>query len=212
MNSNQVVSHPNINFYQAIGVISGVLEVEGNQHTILIEDKKHKILLAKCVRVRIRSGKSEFLKVYPRVSKEGELSFFALYLINPEDRGMSTEEYLAFLEKEYQFMLRGCWENREDSSKLVVYRNQITIQKVFDGDPPQTILPLDWRNAPPADGSFWELKADLKDGLLSVVQVMKTGDPPPIFKPVIGQDIPEVSGISLSKNMGSKNYQISTVG
>jgi hypothetical protein len=73
------------------------------------------------------------------------------------------------------FILRGHWEIYDEEPRLIVYRNQ-RFQKSGQEIP---ILPLSWPDAPPADGLFWAVEAELKGYELVVTKAEQGLKAPP---------------------------------
>jgi hypothetical protein len=72
--------------------------------------------------------------------------------------------------------LKGCWEERQGSPYVVVYRNCLEnpTDKVL-----RILVPVTWENPPPIDCQFWELRVEVRGGELTVTQAEDPFEPPP---------------------------------
>jgi hypothetical protein len=72
--------------------------------------------------------------------------------------------------------LKGCWEERQGSPYVVVYRNSLEnpTDKVL-----RILVPVTWENPPPIDCQFWELRVEVRGGELTVTQAQGPYPPPP---------------------------------
>jgi hypothetical protein len=69
-------------------------------------------------------------------------------------------------------MIRGCWEIYGEEPQLVIHRNLRTRRAT------PIALPLIWKEAPVADGQYWEIEAKLKGDKFEVVQAIGPFDAP----------------------------------
>jgi hypothetical protein len=157
MEDNQIVEKRKI--YQALGILSGILELaEDHWSSLLVRGQTYSVTVSKKVREKHLPGQLQNFKIYPAIL-EGELGF-SLRLVTqtaPREVGM---------------LLRGCWEIHEEEPRLVIYRNRRTKCKM------PTVLPLIWKEAPVADGQYWEIEAKLEGDKFEVVQAIGPFDPP----------------------------------
>jgi hypothetical protein len=157
MEDNQIVEKRKI--YQALGILSGILELaEDHWSSLLVRGQTYSVTVSKKVREKHLPGQLQNFKIYPAIS-EGELGF-SLRLVTqtaPREVGM---------------LLRGCWEIHEEEPRLIIYRNRRTKCKT------PTVLPLTWKEAPVADGQYWEIEAKLEGDKFEVVQAIGPFDPP----------------------------------
>jgi hypothetical protein len=157
MEDNQIVEKRKI--YQALGILSGILELsEDHWSSLLVRGQTYSVTVSRKVREKHQPGQLQNFKIYPAIS-EGELGF-SLRLVTqtaPREVGM---------------LLRGCWEIHEEEPRLIIYRNRRTKCKT------PTVLPLIWKEAPVADGQYWEIEAKLEGDKFEVVQAIGPFDPP----------------------------------
>jgi hypothetical protein len=72
-------------------------------------------------------------------------------------------------------IIKSCWELNDNSPCMVVYRNELihghnkNLKNVF---------PVVWENAPDADGRFWKLEVEVRDGAFTVTWAEGPFDPP----------------------------------
>lgn len=146
--------------YQAIGVVEGVLDLSTESPTLTVAQTSFPASVSKQVRRKHQPGQVERFRVYPGRTK-GQLSFRVLARTNLPAT---------------TFTLKGCWELHQDAAMLVIYRNSI----YFQGDRRlRNLVPVDWGNAPPTDGQYWELDAALEGDRLVVIQADGPFEPPP---------------------------------
>ncbi len=85
------------------------------------------------------------------------------------DQGLAFE-IVKFTEKPFlgdgQFKLQGDWI---ESGQLQIWRNSVAL-KVNAHNWRSRLLPVSWSDAPAPDQAFWQLKAQLVDGALKVVE------------------------------------------
>jgi hypothetical protein len=110
------------------------------------------------VRKKHRPGQLQNFKIYPAI-REKELGF-SLRLVTPK------------APREAGILIRGCWEVYGEEPQLVIHRNLRTRRAT------PTALPLIWKEAPVADGQYWEIEAKLKGDKFEVVQAIGPFDAP----------------------------------
>jgi hypothetical protein len=158
MEDNQIVDEPKI--YQALGIISGILELKEERYSsLLIGEETHLVTVSKKVWKNHQPGQLENFKIYP-IIVEGKLGF-KLRLVIEEVR------------IEAGIILKGCWEIHEEEPRLVIYRNSKSRSITT-----KTVLPLNWKEAPVADGQYWEIEAQLKGDKFEVTQAVGPFDAP----------------------------------
>jgi len=91
-------------------------------------------------------------RVYPKAVEQG-LAFEVVKLTNAPEIGLG------------QFRLQGDWI---ESGQLQIWRNAIPGNVNADNWQPRS-LPISWSDAPPADGAFWQLQAELINATLKIV-------------------------------------------
>lgn len=148
------------NRYQAIGTIEGVLEINDLNYTLKVGEYSYPVRVRKKAFEKYQVGQSQHFRVYPYF-KEGRL-FFVVKGIVEQPPSMS-------------FILRGNWEIYDEEPRLIIYRNQ-RFQKIGQEIP---ILPLSWPDAPPADGRFWAVEAQLQEDKLVVIKAEGSLKAPP---------------------------------
>jgi hypothetical protein len=148
-------------FYQAIGFVEGILEIFGQKSILKIGEDSYPIVVPKKLKAKCKTTEpqTQCFQVYPTTVKS-RLGFMVTKI---------EKSPLSF------FTLNGCWEIHNEEPRLIIYRNQ---QSQNDSQQ-RSILPLIWPDAPPADGRFWELKANLKGRELVVTEAKGSFDPPP---------------------------------
>jgi len=97
-------------------------------------------------------GQQVCWRVYPKAVEQG-LAFDVVTLAEVPKNGLG------------QFKLQGDWV---ESGQLQIWRNAIPGSVDADNWRPR-LLPISWSDAPPADGAFWQLQAELIDGTLKIV-------------------------------------------
>jgi hypothetical protein len=157
MEDNQIVEKRKI--YQALGILSGILELsEGHWSSLLVRGQTYSVTASKKVREKHQPGQLQNFKIYPAIS-EGELGFSLRLVTQTAPRAAGI-------------LLRGCWEIYEEEPRLIIYRNRRTKCKT------PTVLPLIWKEAPVADGQYWEIEAKLEGDKFEVVQAIGPLEPP----------------------------------
>jgi hypothetical protein len=155
---NQIVDEPKI--YQALGIISGILELKEERYSsLLIGEETYLSTVSKKVWENHQPGELQNFKVYP-IIVEGKLGF-ELRLVMQE------------VPREAGIVLRGCWEIYEEEPRLVIYRNSWSRSITT-----KTVLPVIWKEAPDADGQYWEIEAQLKGDKFEVTQAVGPFDAP----------------------------------
>ena len=148
------------NRYQAIGTIEGVLEINDLNYALKVGEYRYPVRVRKKAFEKYQVGQSQHFRVYPYF-KEGRL-FFIVKGIVEQPPSMS-------------FILRGNWEIYDEEPRLIIYRNQ-RFQKIGQEIP---ILQLSWPEAPPADGRFWAVEAQLQEDKLVVIKAEGSLKAPP---------------------------------
>jgi len=98
-------------------------------------------------------GQQVYWRVYPKVAEEG-LAFDVVTLAEEPLFGSG------------QFKLQGDWI---ESGQLQIWRNAVAAKVNAHNWQPR-LLPIDWPDAPAPDEAFWQLKAQLVDGTLKIVE------------------------------------------
>jgi hypothetical protein len=158
MEDNQIVDEPKI--YQALGIVSGILELaEERYSSLLVGEETYLAIVFRKVRENHQPGQLQNFKIYP-IIVEGKLGF-KLRLVMQE------------VPREAGIILKGCWEIYEEEPRLVIYRNSWSRSITT-----KTVLPVIWKEAPDADGQYWEIEAQLKGDKFEVVQAVGPFDAP----------------------------------
>jgi hypothetical protein len=158
MEDNQIIDKPKM--YQAIGIISGVLELMQPPYSnLVVGDHIYPVTVSRKAEARYEPGQLQNFKVYPLIT-EGKLGFSLLRVIKeaPEKSGMN---------------LKGCWVMDGEEPRLIIYRNNKN--KDRDG---KTVLQLMWEEAPVANGKYWEIEAEVNGEQITVIQAIGPFDPP----------------------------------
>jgi hypothetical protein len=138
MEDNQILDKPKT--YQAIGIISGTLELMQPPYSnLVVGEHTYSVTVSQKAEVKHEPGQIQNFKVYPLITK-GKLGFSLLRVIKeaPERSGMT---------------LKGCWAMYEEQPRLIIYRN-----KNRNSGESKTVLQLIWEEAPVADGKYWEIE------------------------------------------------------
>ena len=147
--------------YQAFGTIEGVLNYARKHSTVLVGETKFPVVgyIPKRVRQAHLPEKIQRFKVFP-VASHGKLGFRILSITESSEVGLN---------------LKGCWEERQGSPYMVVYRNSLEnpTDKVL-----RILIPVTWENPPPTDRQFWELTAEVRGDELTVMQAEGPFNPP----------------------------------
>jgi hypothetical protein len=158
MEDNQILDKPKT--YQAIGIISGTLELMQPPYSnLVVGDHTYSVTVSQKAEVKHEPGQLQNFKVYPLITK-GKLGFSLLRVIKeaPERSGMT---------------LKGCWVMYEEQPRLIIYRN-----KNRNSGESKTVLQLIWEEAPVADGKYWEIEADVNGEKITVIQAIGPFTPP----------------------------------
>ena len=148
-----------LNYYQGLGVVSGVVDLSTAPQTITIDETAYPISFKQKARKKLQPGQTQNFRVYP-FRKKGKLTFKAISVVSIDPA---------------PFVLKGCWETHDDEPRFIVYRNQLR-------GPEDTLLsvivPISWEDAPPADGQFWRIEAKLQENQLIVIRNIGPFSPP----------------------------------
>ena len=144
-------------FYQAIGIVEGILEINEDQDNLVIGETVYPVTSTKKIHLKHLLGQSQHFRVYPN-KRDEQLAF---KVINVVDAAPSV------------FTLKGCWEYRNDEPRFVIYRNR------SGGKGALSIpLSLDWKDAPEPNGQYWELVAELSETQFTVLEAEGPFKPP----------------------------------
>jgi hypothetical protein len=157
---NDLMTEPQQHFYQAIATIEGILTLDGSNSSLSAGGSDFPVIVAKKVRQRHKPGEVQCFFVYP-MYKRGQPAFKINNIV-----GRAPEPII----------IKGCWELNDNSPCMVVYRNAL-----IHGDDKnlKNVFPVVWENAPDADGQFWELEVEVRDGAFAVTRAEGPFDPPP---------------------------------
>jgi hypothetical protein len=157
MEETQIIDKPKI--YQALGIVSGILELtEDHYSSLLIGEQTYFATVSPKVRKKHQPGQVQNFKIYPAI-REGKL-------------GLSLRAVTQKAPREAGILIRGCWEIYGEEPQLVIHRNLRTRRAT------PTALPFIWKEAPVADGQYWEIEAKLKGDKFEVVQAIGPFDAP----------------------------------
>jgi hypothetical protein len=160
MEDVQTIDKPKI--YQALGIISGILELMRPPYSnLIVGDHTYSVTVSQKAEEKYELGQLQNFKVYPFVTK-GKLGFSLLRVIKEApERSRSA------------MTLKGCWGMYEEQPRLIIYRNK----KKNSGES-KTVLQLAWEEAPVADGKYWEIEAEVKGEKITVIEAIGPFDPP----------------------------------
>ncbi|MCG9890636.1 MAG: hypothetical protein MH252_06150 [Thermosynechococcaceae cyanobacterium MS004] len=105
-----------LNYYQGLGVVSGVVDLSTAPQTITIDETAYPISFKQKARNKLQPGQTQNFRVYPR-RKRGKLTFKAISVVSVDPA---------------PFVLKDCWETHDDEPRFIVYRNQLR------GQPPKS--------------------------------------------------------------------------
>lgn len=148
-----------LNYYQGLGVVSGVVDLSTAPQTITIDETAYPISFKQKARNKLQPGQTQNFRVYP-LRKRGKLTFKAISVVSVDPA---------------PFVLKGCWETHDDEPHFIVYRNQL---RGPDDTLLSVIVPIFWEDAPPADGQFWRIEAKLQENQLVVIKAIGPFSPP----------------------------------
>jgi hypothetical protein len=163
MEDVQTIEKPKI--YQALGIISGILELMRPPYSnLIVGDHTYSVTVSQKAEEKYEPGQLQNFKVYPLVTK-GKLGFSLLMAIKEApERSRSG------------MTLKGCWVMYGDEPRLIIYRNK----KKNSGES-KTVLQLAWEEAPVADGKYWEIEAEVNGEQIMVIEAIGPFDPPEKF-------------------------------
>ena len=153
-------------FYQAIGELFATLVIT-NDGTKFLEmpEARYRAFMPLKVEKRYQEkylGQQVYWRVYPQFSEQG-LSFKIVSLAEQPKRGHG------------QFVLQGDWV---EAGQLQIWRNP-DASRVNQHNWQPRLLPIDWQNPPLPDASFWQLQAELVDGVFKVMTAQGPFPQPP---------------------------------
>lgn len=148
--------------YQAFGTVEGVLNLQAKHSMLLVGDIEFPIIqyIPKQVRQSHLPGQIQRFRVFPG-ALYGKPALKLLKIVQTAPDGLK---------------LKGCWEERWGVPYFVVYRNSLEspTDRVL-----RILVPIVWENAPPTDGQFWELQAEIQADQFRVTQAEGPFQPPP---------------------------------
>jgi hypothetical protein len=147
--------------YQAIGTVEGVLVLAGADSTLTVSGTVFPAFVAGKAVPHVQSGELQFFRVYPDFTEEGHLAFKVIGVTPPPAMPL---------------LIHGCWELDGDVPRMMIYRNE---QHGFSDRRSRHALPVVWENAPTPDGKFWELEAEVRNGMFTVINAEGPLEPPP---------------------------------
>ncbi len=143
-------------FYQAIGELRGTLVVaEDGTKFLETEEARYLAFIPPQVEKKYQDkyqGQQGHWRVYPQFTEQG-LAFQVVSLSDQPHQGHR------------QFTLQGDWM---ESGQLQIWRNAVAGEVNAYNWQPRS-LPISWSDAPPADGAFWQLQAELINGTFKIV-------------------------------------------
>jgi hypothetical protein len=147
--------------YQAIGTVEGVLVLAGADSTLTVAGTVFPAFVAGKAVPHVKSGELQFFRVYPDFTEGGHLAFKVIGVTPPPAMPL---------------LIHGCWELDGDVPRMMIYRNE---QHGFSDRRSRHALPVVWENAPTPDGKFWELEAEVRNGMFTVIDAQGPFEPPP---------------------------------
>ncbi len=152
--------------YQAIGELLATLVVEDNDTKFLqTGSNQYPVFIPHQVEKKYQEkyqGQQVSWRVYPKAAAQG-LVFDILTFLQQPQLG------------DGQFKLQGDWV---DAGQVQIWRNAGAGKvNAYNWQPRR--LPINWQNAPAPDEAFWQLKAQLVDGTLKVVEALGPFPHPP---------------------------------
>lgn len=152
-------------FYQAIGELYASLVVTSSGTKVLdTGSSQYRAIIPERVEKKYEKiqGGQLYWRVYPQF-QDGHLVFKAVS-VSQEPKSSPG-----------QFILQGDWVNL---GQLEIWRNAESLRVNAKNWRPR-LLPINWQDAPPADGSFWQLQAQLVNGTLEVTEAAGPFPHPP---------------------------------
>ena len=153
-------------FYQAIGELFATLVVADDGTKFLeTESARYPALISLIIEQKyldLYPGQQVYWRVYPQSVEQG-LAFKIVSFANQLQKGHG------------QFILQGDWV---EYGQLQIWRNAVAGQiNEYNWQP--RLLPISWSEAPPPDAAFWQLRAELVDGILKIVSASGPFPHPP---------------------------------
>ena len=149
--------------YQAIAIIQGILSLDGSHPVVTVGDAVFPAYASKVVRRKHQPGQVQNFRAYPCIRHKQP----AFQLVNVVDLPPTP------------ITLNGCWEMHKGVPYFIIYRNGV----LNSGDIfYRNLVPVVWKDAPPADGQFWQARAEVRDGVFVVTKTDGPFEPPPKAK------------------------------
>jgi hypothetical protein len=152
-------------FYQAIGELYASLVVTSSGTKVLATgENQYRAIVPEKIEKKYQKiqGGQLFWRVYPQFQDQ-HLAFVIV----------SVSEQLK--SEPGRFFIQGDWVNL---AQIEIWRNA-EAGKVNAKNWRPRLLPISWQDAPPADGSFWQLQAQLVNGTLEVTNAAGPFPHPP---------------------------------
>ncbi len=126
--------------YQAIGTISGILELTKDVYSnLIVGEDTCCVMVSRRVEGEHQPGKLQGFKVYPSTIEE--------------KLGFSLRRVMGKAPRKSGMVLKGLWTMYEEEPRLIIRRNG-------KGKDAQTVLQLMWEESPVADGKYWEIEPE----------------------------------------------------
>ena len=155
---------PNTYIY-AIGELWATLVIVDGKDFLATESARYRAFVSYPVKqkyLKLNQGQKVYWHVYPQSGKLG-LTFHTLsFAAQPR-------------QPDAQFILQGDWLG---SGHLKIWRNAIP-GKVSDHDWQPKLLAISWSDPPATEPAFWQLKAELVNGILKIVAALGPFPHPP---------------------------------
>jgi len=143
--------------YQAIGeLLATLVETDDGTKFLQTGSDQYPVFIPRQVEKKYQEkhqGERVVWRVYPHF-KDQRLAFDIVTFLQQSQLGNG------------QFTLQGDWV---EAGQVQIWRNaEAGIVNAYNWRP--RLLPISWSDAPAPDGAFWQLKAQLDDGTLKVVE------------------------------------------
>lgn len=152
-------------FYQAIGELYASLVITESGNSVLDTGKcQYRVIVPEKVEKKYQNFQSGL--VYWRVYPQFQDQHLALLVVSVSEQPKSEPG---------RFFIQGDWVS---PAEIQIWRNADPWKVNARNWQPRR-LPISWQDAPPADGAFWQLQAQLVNGALEVTNATGPFPHPP---------------------------------